>query len=81
MGRLRSGRDAFDGLAEVVDRRGFVAGAVLDRAADETDRRRLPDRLRRILRAVAEPVLEIGRDRQVDAVDDQLGVPERLVRG
>ena len=62
--RLCCGRDPLDRQAEVEDRIVALAGIVLDRAAGEADLGRGPDRLGDTVRAVAEPLLEVGRDRK-----------------
>jgi hypothetical protein len=77
--RLGRRRDALDRLAEIVERPVLVAGRVLDRAADQAGRAGQPHGLGGEARRMAEAVLEIGRDRQLDRVDHGARMRQRLV--
>nr|WP_294167171.1 hypothetical protein [uncultured Sphingomonas sp.] len=77
--RRRHGRlDAPDRVRDVVEGPGGVTRRILDGAADEADRPRIADRRRRVLRRIAEPLLEIGGNGQVRRLDNRLCVRQRL---
>ncbi len=65
--------------AEIVERPVLLAGRVLDRAAHQAGFGGEPHRLGGESRRVAETVLEIGRDRQVDGGGDGARMRQRLL--
>ena len=69
-------RNPLDRQGDVVDRRVGIARRVLDRPSHKTDLAGHADGLRADLGRGAEPVLEIGRDRQIRRVDDLGGILE-----
>src|SRR5437867_1400311 len=58
-------RHALGGVADVVERRGLLAGRVLDQAADQPDPGSETDGLRLRLGLVAEDLFQIGGDRKI----------------
>src|SRR5262249_3290396 len=66
-------------LADVVERPIFLAGGILDRAADESHAGGEPDRLCHDDGRVAEALLEVGGYRQIAGLDDHARVGQRLV--
>ena len=67
MGRLRGRRHPLDSQRPVVDGVVTPPSRVLDRASGQTGVERHPNRRRHALGVVGETVLEVGRDRDVNA--------------
>ena len=76
---LRGRRDPFGSKACLIDRVVVVAGEVLDRATRQPRLDRQADGLGDTRGLVDEPVLEVGRYRQIGCRHDLLGVDQSFV--
>ena len=79
MGRIRGRRHSCRGERHLIDGVDRLAGEVLYRTACQPGGDRAPHRLGHSVGIIGEAVLEIGRYRDVDRIDDQTGVRERLL--
>ena len=81
MRHLGCGRHALHGLREIVDRRVFESGVILDRAPRESGVERQRHRVGNTRRIGCVAILEVGRHRELGRPDDRRTVRDHLVAG